>query len=351
MMLKVGAWMVVLALVALPGMGDVSWEWFGQVGFLSNEGSFSLGYTFANAALTPTKFTLAGQTRLGTNPEGAFGSVSPFSSLVPTYLYNQLTLRTNLAGVETELRVGLLASEGVDAVPAELAGGAVVRLSASLGGETKLASITGFGPKSYPNGLGFTGQKLSLTGHSYTVVLSFTRAGFQYAELAVEDLCPQGLGLSLGISARLAPAAQIIGIAPKFEGLGEARFELYVTAGENRDFDIAGYRISYKITEDIAIEILSAPDVAMVEQILGENLFEQGEFEYLKLSFARPGWHGHEYIVDLSMFPKPSHSLFGSPRFGADISIPVLPGLTLTASFGIRVGGDATLDFGWSFTF
>lgn len=351
-MLRVGGWMVVLALVALPGMGDVSWEWFGQVGFLSDDGSFSLGYTFAKEALTPMKFTLAGQARPGTNPEGAFGSGSQLLPLVPTYLYNQLILRSNLAGVETELHVAMLeASQETDSVPVELVEGAVVRLSAPLGDGTRLTSITGFGPRSHPNGLGFRGQKLSLAGRSYTVVLSFTRAGFQYAELAVEDLCPQGFGLSLGVSARLAPAAQIISIAPKFKGLGEARFELYVAAGENRDFDIAGYRIFYEITEDITIEILSAPDVAMVEQILEESLFEQGEFEYLKLGFALPGWHGEEYTVDLSMFPKPSHPLLVGPRFGADISIPVLPGLTLTASFGISVGGDATLDFGWSFTF
>ncbi|MEN3010167.1 MAG: hypothetical protein ABDI20_04185 [Candidatus Bipolaricaulaceae bacterium] len=210
-------------------------------------------------------------------------------------------------------------------------------------------------------GIRFRDALLTLTdvplccGLTYDAELHFTRAGFSYFETSWEfPLC---CGISVEVATRFTVDHKRVRITPKWMGMGQACFILYgnVVMGEGL-FEIAGlelygYRLRCDFTPCSYVELLTAFDVAKLEDRLDENIFEGNEFEYWKIVLCGPGCCGGTYTLSLAAFFQPSGSLFGVTRVHGEASLPLMANFDLLLSLGVSLDGGTRLAVGWSFRF
>lgn len=212
-------------------------------------------------------------------------------------------------------------------------------------------------------GISFTDVRLTLSGASFCcgithhIEVYFTKFGFGYLKFTVD--LPICCGIFLEASITYTVDSKSLFVKPKWLGGGQACFELYGDVLWDpvmltiEGLAIYGYKLRCDFSPCSYVEFLTALDVSKVEEILGdEDLFQDDEFEYVKLGFCGPGCCGGMYTVDIALYFQPSGSLFGFTRFGARFGAPLLANFTLYLSFGISAIGDpTTLSVGWVFSF
>lgn len=212
-------------------------------------------------------------------------------------------------------------------------------------------------------GLSFTDVTLTLSGASlccgitHNIEAYFTKAGFGYLLFTID--LPLCCGISIEASITYTVAQKTVAVKPKWNGLGQACFEIYGDVLWDdvlltiTGLAIYGYRLRCEFSPCSFVEFLTALDVEKVEAIIGDDdLLRGDEFEYVKLGFCGPGCCGGMYTANLALYFQPSGSLFGISRFGAKFGAPLLANFTLYLSFGISAVGDpTTLSVGWTFRF
>ena len=208
----------------------------------------------------------------------------------------------------------------------------------------------------FPGGFEFRYLKLSAEdvpfccGISLDLGFSFTKEGFDEFSATVKSI-PICCGISFDASVTFTTTGKRVAIEPKWEGItgcftvyGDVNFQ---EPGAFQGIEVYGFKVRCELAECNYLEILTAFDPAKVEEMLGEEIFQNDEFEYVKLGFCGPGCCGGKWQLDLSAYFKHSGgALFGLNRFLVKFSFPI------TASF---LGG---LEFGssgcalkWYFSF
>jgi hypothetical protein len=212
-------------------------------------------------------------------------------------------------------------------------------------------------------GIAFTDVTLTLSdaslccGITHDIEVYFTKAGFGHLLFTID--LPICCGISIEASITYTVAQKELSVKPKWNGLGQACFEVYGDVlWDEETMTITGLAIyGYKLRCDFSscsyAEFMTALDVDEVEKILDdEDLFQDGEFEYMKLGFCGPGCCGGMYTLALAVYFQPEGTLFGFTRIGADLGVPLLANFRLTLSFGVTAtGGPTTLAVGWVLTF
>lgn len=213
------------------------------------------------------------------------------------------------------------------------------------------------------DGIMFKDVTLTLSGASlccgitHNIEVYFTKLGFEYLSFTVD--LPLCCGIFLEASITYTVSQKSFSIKPKWNGGGQVCFEVYGDvlwndqAWEILGLAIYGYKLRCEFSTCSYVEFLTALDVTAVEEILeDEDLFQDDEFEYVKLGFCGPGCCGGMYTINLAVYFQPSGSLFGFSRIGVELGAPLLANFTLTLSFGVSAtGGPTTLSVGWIFKF
>ena len=195
-------------------------------------------------------------------------------------------------------------------------------------------------------------------GVTYDAELAFNKCeGFEYLKFSINDVFPICCGISFDIAVTFTTDAKTISLTPKLASIGEACFELYADlvseGGENADLYLNAIRVDgWKIRCEIAdcnyVEYVSflSPDKA--EDYGYEDVFEEGEFEYMKLGFCGPGCCGGTWTVDISVYFDNGDGLFGISRVKVNASVPAMENLTF--KLGTELPKNM-FSFGWSFKF
>jgi hypothetical protein len=191
-------------------------------------------------------------------------------------------------------------------------------------------------------------------GISLDAELSFTKAeGFKYLSFSGIEI-PLCCGVSLTAGIKFETNAKTVSTGLKFAGFGDACFTVYGGALGHPatnpyqwiGIDIYGWKIRCTLGDCNYVEFLTALQLEKMPKAI-RDLFQTGEFEYMKLGFCGAGCCGGKYTVDISIFFK-SSGLFGISRIAANMSIPIMSNFTVTVSFSTPT---AALSVGWVFTF
>ncbi len=317
--------------------------------------------------------------------EGGLGPVTSnwtvlFGPLAPAFLYVYGQYALMISGMDLVLHTALV---GPTVPPYTFtggpSGGSVLELKSTLNG-LKLSTEIGFGARKqdftivysgvgtykktfpidpFPGGLTFTYLKLGAAGIplccgiTYDADFSFTKAGFDSLKFTMKTI-PLCCGISWDVGITLTTTAKSVEVKPRWAGIegclavyGDAKYVGNVWDG----IELYGFKVRCDLGECNYLEVLTAFNVAKIEEILGEDIFQGPEFQYLKLGFCGPGCCGGKYTVELTAYFQPMGSLFGLRRIQAEAGVPLLANFTLQMALGVTVGGPANLALGWMFTF
>ncbi|MCX7750284.1 MAG: hypothetical protein N2320_01765 [Candidatus Bipolaricaulota bacterium] len=302
-----------------------------------------------------------------------------FGPLAPAYLYTLGKTTFSWGGLELDLYTAHVGPTIPGYFFGGPSGGAVVVAKADLGG-TKVSLAAGFGAslspftitftgvgtytKTYPvdpfpGGSSFTNLKIDATGIPFCCgvtldsALTFTKAGFDALSLTLKGV-PLCCGVTFDTTVRYTTTAKTVAVTPRWKGI-EGCLAVYgdaVFVGNTwQGIAIYGFKVRCALGECNYLELLTALNVAALEALLEEDIFQGPEFEYLKLGFCGAGCCGGKYTLTLTSYFQPMGSLFGLRRLEAVAKVPVMANFTLDLVLGVTVGGPASLALGWTFTF
>lgn len=315
---------------------------------------------------------------------GAFGPAEVelemlFGPLAPAYLYTLGKVKITISGIDLILysaHVGPTVpgyffggpSGGMVAVTKADVGG--LKVSAEIGFGARLTDFTitytGIGTytKTYPvdpfpGGLQFTYLGLEVNaiplccGITLDSKFTFTKLGFDALAFTLKEI-PLCCGISFDTVVKFTTTAKTVELVPRWKGI-EGCLAVYGDAlfvGNNwQGIEIYGFKVRCALADCNYLELLTAFNVAKIEEILKKDIFQGPEFEYLRFGFCGPGCCGEKYSVTLTAYFQPMGSLFGLRRFAAEAQVPVMANFTLNLKLGVTVGGPANLALGWTFTF
>jgi len=303
-----------------------------------------------------------------------------FGPKAPAFLYTLGRGRVTVAGIELTVYTAYVGPT----IPGYFfsggpSGGAVAVAAVDIGG-VKFSSAVGFGARltdftitytgvgthtktfpvdPFPGGLQFTYLELDLEGIplccgiTFDTEFSFTKAGFDSIGFTLKEI-PISLGITLDTVVTFTTTSKTVEIVPQWGGIegclavyGDAMFANNVWQG----IEIYGFKVRCELADCNYLEILTAFNVARLEYILDEDLFQGTEFQYLRLGFCGPGCCGEKYTLELTTYFQPMGSLFGIRRLTAEAGIPIMANLTAHLDLGVTVGGPVALAVGWTFTF
>ncbi len=179
-------------------------------------------------------------------------------------------------------------------------------------------------------------KNLSLCcGITFTSELFFTKAGFQHLKLSADNLFSPCCGITMGLDVEFGTAFKKV--SPRFSWPGlSGCFTVY---GDVRTsgFSLQGIEIyGWKIRCDFApcgyLEILTALNVAKIEEIFQADIFFDDEYEMVKLGFCGQGCCGSSWNLAITTFFSPSGKLFDIKRMWIDAEIPITPGLRIVTN-------------------
>jgi len=177
--------------------------------------------------------------------------------------------------------------------------------------------------------------------------LSFTKAGFDYVSFTGINI-PLCCGVSITAGVKFTVDEKIVDVGFDFAGFADACFTVYADALTEgaawTGIEVYGWKIRCDLGDCNYIEFLTALDPSAD---VFEGIFQDGEFEYIKMGFCGAACCGGQYTVDLSIYFDNGGGLFGIKRLGANMSIPVMSNLTVNVSFATP----DELSVGWVFTF
>lgn len=303
-----------------------------------------------------------------------------FGPLAPAYLYSLGTAKLTFGGLDFTFYAAHLGPDvpGYVFTGGPTGGGVAVvelpldatKLRLEIGFGARLAEFTityvgvgtytkAFPVDPFPGGLQFTYLKLGTTklplccGVTFDADFSFTKAGFDALTLTLRSI-PICCGISFDAAITYTTTQKSVELRPRWAGV-EGCFTVYgdprLTGFAWDGIEIHGFKVRCEIAACHYLELLTAFNVAQIEAILNEDIFQGPEFEYVKLGFCGPGCCGGKYTVTFTAFFQPMGSLFGLRRLQTEAAIPLMANLTLRMTLGVTVGGPASLALGWTFTF
>ncbi|MGB9758139.1 MAG: hypothetical protein ACPLRP_00965 [Candidatus Bipolaricaulaceae bacterium] len=318
--------------------------------------------------------------------QGDLGPVSSewtalFGPLAPAFLYLYGKYSLTISGMDAILHTAMV---GPDVPPYVFtggpSGGTVLETRAKLNGLAFSTEI-GFGARKqdftlvysgfgsyekvfpvdpFPGGLEFTYLKLSAEGLplccgiALDLGFSFTKEGFDELSVTAKTI-PLCCGISFDASVNFTTTSKEVEIKPKWAGI-EGCFTVYGDVHFQapsliQGLEIYGLKLRCDLGDCTYAEFLTALDVIKVEEILKEDIFQGGEFEYVKLGFCGAGCCGGKWTLGIGFYFQRTGSLFGLSRILADLSFPLMANFTAHVDLSAPVGGLASLTLGWTFSF
>lgn len=316
--------------------------------------------------------------------QGWIGPVSSewmflFGPLAPAFLYAHGKYGLLLSGIDLACHTAMVGPNGPYTFTGGPSGGAVVEVAQKLN-DLEFSVELGLGARKqdfvilysgagtykkilpvdpFPGGLTFTYLKLGLEGVplccgvTLDLAFSFTKEGFESLTATAKSI-PLCCGISFDTEVEFTTTTKRVSLKPKWAGIegcftvyGDAMFANNVWQG----IEVYGFKVRCDLGDCTYAEFLTAFNVAKVEEILEEDVFQNDEFEYVKLGFCGPGCCGSKWTLDVGLFFKPSGSLFGLSRVLLEAAIPVMANLSVELGLTGVVGGQAGLTVGWTFTF
>ena len=196
-------------------------------------------------------------------------------------------------------------------------------------------------------------------GLTYDFEINFTKChGFEYAKFTIDNLFDLCCGISFGATVEFGVDYKKVSITPSWEGI-EGCVEVYgdlqkeTTEGsvaENNKiggWELYGWKIGCEFAECNKLTIVTALDPAWYNDNV-EDVFEDDEFEYIKIETCGAGCCGGNWSLSIQTFFQASGSLFGITRTDVEASIPVMSNLSIDFSMEVP---DTELSIGWTFTF
>ncbi|MFO8034417.1 MAG: hypothetical protein R6U88_04550 [Candidatus Bipolaricaulota bacterium] len=233
----------------------------------------------------------------------------------------------------------------------------------SISGKGEHFSITGWFADCCL-GLSFSEALLELTdlslccGITHDIELSFSKAGFEYFMFTAESVLPLSWGITFDAWLKFTVDTKVVSITPRFVGIPEVCITIFADVLWDEDeyrfqgLEIHGWKLRSELGECSYVEFLTALDVAAVEETLEEEIFQDDEFEYIKLGLCLPGKNEVSFTLDVSTYFQPEGSLFGITRFELDAQVPLMANLSFLTSMSLdAIGDDHELSVGWEFTF
>ena len=369
-----GSWSTKISLLPLPvALSSTEFELFGTVAGWKVGGKAEF---FGTDGWVWQTFTARGD----------LGPVSSewtllFGPLAPAFLYALGKTTLTFSGIDLTFWSAMV---GPNVPPYVFtggpSGGTVLELRYKLDG-LKLSGEVGFGARKqdftlqytgvgtysktlpvdpFPGGFEFRYLKLSAEevpfccGISLDLGFSYTKEGFDEFSATLKSI-PLCCGISLDAIVTFTTTRKTVEIKPKWEGItgcfvvyGDVSFQ---APSLIKGIEIYGWKLRCDLAECNYLEILTAFNPAEINRILNKDIFQNDEYEYLRLGFCGAGCCGGKWQLGLSAYFKPSSALFGLSRILADLSLPILANLTVDVGLSAPVGGQASLTVGWTFTF
>jgi hypothetical protein len=187
-------------------------------------------------------------------------------------------------------------------------------------------------------------------GITYNAELLFTKAGFQHLKLSFDNLFSPCCGISMGLDVEFGVAFKTV--SPRFSWPGiSGCFTVYGnTVGSGfslQGIEIYGWKLHCDIGTCQYLEVLTALNVAKIEEIFNADIFQGDEYEMVKLGFCGAACCGDNWTLTVTAFFGPSGRIFDITRIWVDTWIPLFPNLTLVANFSNS--GEGYLGFEFKF--
>jgi len=187
-------------------------------------------------------------------------------------------------------------------------------------------------------------------GITYNAELLFTKAGFQHLKLSFDNLFSPCCGISMGLDVEFGVAFKTV--SPRFSWPGiSGCFTVYGnTVGSGfslQGIEIYGWKLHCDIGTCQYLEVLTALNVAKIEEIFNADIFQGDEYEMVKLGFCGAACCGGNWTLTVTAFFGPSGKIFDITRIWVDTWIPLFPNLTLVANFSNL--GEGYLGFEFKF--
>ncbi|MCX7750690.1 MAG: hypothetical protein N2320_03960, partial [Candidatus Bipolaricaulota bacterium] len=301
-----------------------------------------------------TNLQLHGSGRMG---EVQVGGGLTFDPAVPAYKTAYLALLHRTPDLTTSLRVTHYAQAGTPPGPYLLS---VLSLrSGNLSFTARFEEKTG--------GMMFRDAQVFLTplelccGIAAQGTLSFTKAGFAFAQVTVDELIPLCCGVTLGFSVKFTPGAKEVSLLPRWESPCQGCLTLYGNVlwdGESRTWGgvvVHGIKLYCCWGGACPGGGVSSPFVEFVTALDPSQVpggFQGQEFEYVKFGLCGPACCGGSYSLEGTAYFAPTGSLFGLSRILLTGGVPLFPGFTVDLKLAADLlGGTTTFSVGWNLRF
>ena len=189
-------------------------------------------------------------------------------------------------------------------------------------------------------------------GIGVSAELSFTKCrGFEYLKITLEDALKFCCGLDFDITIHFTPTHKTVSL--DFDGvLWKPCVKVYVEPAFADGFTITGlyiygFELRCEFGDCSYAKFLTAFDVAALEEILGEDIFQGDEYEYLEVGVCGQACCGGRYQFKGFIFFQESGSFMGITRVGAELTFPLFPGFT----FGFKWDTSPLFSFTWRLSF
>jgi len=175
--------------------------------------------------------------------------------------------------------------------------------------------------------------------------------GFEYLEFKLRNLLGLCCGIGLNLDIKFTADAKTVSLDFS-SSFGTPCVTIYaepiiMEGNQLLGITFYGFRIHCGFSECSYIESITALDVAALEELLDEDIFQGDEFEYVKASICGSSCCGGGYQFAISAYFQHSGSLFGLTRLGAEMEFDI------TSHFTVRLYSDSSpsLKIGWTFKF
>ncbi|MGY4706393.1 glycogen-binding domain-containing protein [Candidatus Bipolaricaulota sp. J31] len=187
-------------------------------------------------------------------------------------------------------------------------------------------------------------------GLTYDAEFYFTKYGFRHVKFTADSLfelcCGIGVGLDVVFGVdykRVTPKFSWGGITGCVDVYGDAQFGGNILSG----FEVYGFKLRCELAKCNWIEILTAFDVAKIEEIFQADIFFDNEFQYIKFGTCGPACCGGNWDLTLTAFFG-GGGLFDITRIWLDINVPLTDAISIVANISPTLG---ELYFGWTWKF
>jgi hypothetical protein len=187
-------------------------------------------------------------------------------------------------------------------------------------------------------------------GITYDAELYFTKHGFQFLKFSADDLFSLCCDISLGIEVEFG--VDYKRVTPKFTWAGitgcvNVYGDLQLGGANVGGLEIYGLKLRCDIGDCSWLEVLTAFDVAKIEEIFGADIFFDQEFQYVKLGTCGLACCGENYNLTVTAFFG-GGGLFDITRIWLDVEVPLTDDLRFIVNFSPTI---PELYLGWTWKF